>query len=226
MNFPDQLLPSALLWVSGALALLVLAFAIRTAPWRGLHKQDLLNVWMGMCVGVMVLWSIKTGIKPGLNFHLLGATLLTLMFGARLALVGLAVALLGVTLAGMSGWSSLGVNLLLTGVLPVTFSYLLYAVVDRKLPNHLFVYIFVNAFIGAGLAIALSGLAATLLLALSGVYSSAYLVDNYLPYFILMGWSEAMMTGMLVTLLTAFRPQWLATFSDERYLRRRPDRDE
>lgn len=219
MNFPDLLLPPPLIWTANAAALLLLALAAWTAPWKRLVRQDMLNVWLGMCVGLMLLWSIKTGIKPGLNFHLLGATLLVLMFGLRLAIVALGVVLTGVTIAGMAGWSALGVNWLLTGVLPAGFSYLLYMTVDRKLPNHLFVYIFVNAFIGGGAAVVMTGIASSLLLVVSGTYAGHYLVEHYLPYFLLMGWSEAMVTGMTVTLMTAFRPAWLVTFSDARYLK-------
>jgi uncharacterized membrane protein len=218
MNFPDQLLPGSVLWAGNLLALLLAGAVIRTAPWKRLAEQPMLNLWLGVCAGLMGLWSIRTGIKPGLNFHLLGATLLTLMFGARLAMAGMAVVLAGITLYGMAGWSALGVNWLLCGVLPAAMSYLLYAIVERRLPNHLFVYIFVNAFLGAGVVIFLTGSAATLLLALSGTYPGAYLSQNYLLYFILMGWSEAMLTGMAVTLMAAYRPHWLCTFSDGRYL--------
>lgn len=224
MNFPDHLLPDVLVWICNGIALAWLVFAARTAPWKRLIREDVLNVWFGVCVGLMLVWSIKTGIKPGLNFHLLGATLITLMFGARLAMLALAVVLVGVTLAGSAGWSSLGVNWLLTAVLPVSLSYLLYATVDRKLPNHLFVYIFVNAFIGAGVVIVLTGASSSLMLALSDTYAGQYLTQHYLPYYFLMGWSEAMLTGMAVTLMTAFRPAWLATFDDARYLKTRTTR--
>jgi uncharacterized membrane protein len=224
MDFPDQLLPASVVWATNMLAWALLIYAAWSAPWRRLIRAEMLNVWLGMCVGLMLLWSIRIGIRPGLNFHLLGATLLTLMFGARLAIVCLAVVVVSITLAGAAGWSALGANWLLTDVLPVTLSYLLYATVDRKLPNHLFVYIFVNAFIGAGLAVFLIGLVTTLLLVLCGVYASDYLFEYYLPYFILMGWSEAMLTGMAVTLMTAFRPAWLSTFSDVRYLKTKPTR--
>lgn len=224
MNFPDHLLPDSILWVGNALAFILMVLAAWTAPWKQLVRQELLNVWLAACVGLMLLWSIKTGVRPGLNFHLLGATVLTLMFGARLAMMGLAVVVVGVTLAGAAGWGSLGVNWLLTGVFPATLSYLLYATVDRKLPNHLFVYIFVNAFIGGGLVVVLMGLVATLLLVSSEVYSGPYLTQNYLPYYILMGWSEAMLSGMAITLMTAFRPTWLSTFSDVRYLKTKSNR--
>ena len=119
MNFPDQLLPAVLVWTCNVLALLLLAPVAWSAPWRRLVGQDTFNLWLGMCVGLLLLWSIKAGIRPGLDFHLLGAMLLTLMFGARLAMLALAVVLLGVTLAGAAGWSSLGLNWLLTGALLV-----------------------------------------------------------------------------------------------------------
>jgi len=219
MNFPDSLLPPAILWPANLLAALLLYHCIRRAPWRILGKEGLQHLWLASCAGLMAMWSIKTGIKPGLNFHMLGGTLLTLMFGPRLAIMALAAVLLGVTLAGAGGWHSLGLNLLMMGSLPVLFSYALYSQAHHKLPRHVFVYIFVDAFVTAGLSIVLLGMADTLLLALAGAYSLEYLGDNYLPYFILMGWSEAMLTGMAVALMVAYRPEWLATFNDKLYIK-------
>jgi len=34
----------------------------------------------------------------------------------------------------------------------------------------------------------------------------------------LMAWGDAFITGMLVAVFVAFAPQWLATWSDARYL--------
>lgn len=221
MNFPDYLLPPAWLWPGWGLFALGFFWAIRTAPWRRLKDASPLNVWLGACVVLMALWSIKTGIKPGLNFHLLGATALTLMFGPQLALLGISIILTAVTLAGMSGWQGYGWNALVMGALPVAVSYGIYWLADRKLPNHLFVYIFLNAFLGGALAMAATGLGGTLLLQLSGVYPAAYLYTDYLPYFILMAWSEAVTTGMAITLMVVYQPQWVDTFDDTRYLKRR-----
>lgn len=219
MNFPDGLLPPSWQWLAHLLFVAVLGGAVYRAPWRRLRDNDQLHLFLGLCVALMLLWSIKTGIKPGLNFHLLGATVFTLMFGPWLAIVGLGVVLLGVTFYGLSGWGSFSVNGLLMGVLPVTASYIVYRLVDSRLPNHFFVYIFLNAFIGAAIAMALTGLAATGLLALAGAYTADYLSSNYLPYFLLMGWSEALLSGMMLTLLVVYRPQWVATFDDARYIR-------
>jgi uncharacterized membrane protein len=33
-----------------------------------------------------------------------------------------------------------------------------------------------------------------------------------------MAWSEAFATGMLITLMVVYRPAWVATFDDRRYL--------
>lgn len=219
MNFPDLLLPSGWYWTGSALLVPLLVWALRTAPWRRLKDASQLNLWLGTCVVLMALWSIKTGIKPGLNFHLLGATAMTLMFGPQLAILGIIIVLTAVTLAGMSGWQGYGWNALIMGAVPVAVSYGMYWLADRKLPNHLFVYIFLNAFFGAALAMAATGLGATLLLLWSGAYPAAYLFHDYLPYFILMAWSEAVSTGMAITMMVVYTPQWVGTFDDARYLR-------
>ncbi len=220
MNLPDNLLPSSWSWFAYILFGLVLGRAIYLAPWRRLKDNETMHLWLGTCVVLMLVWGfLKTGVKPGLNFHILGATLFTLMFGPCLAIVGLSVVLLGVSFFGFSGWESFSVNGLLMCGLPVAVSYSIYRLADSKLPNHFFIYIFVNAFIGGALAMASVGLAVTGLLALAGAYSVDYLTTNYLPYYLLMGWSEAVLSGMLATLLVVYRPQWVSTFDDARYIR-------
>lgn len=222
MNIPDHLLPSAWYWLSHIVAIGLLALAWRRASFTSLKENWRLNLLLGACVTLMVLWSIKTGVKPGLNFHVLGATALTLMFGWPLALFALAVVVLGVTLAGVadgvSAWQALSINFLLMAVVPVAVSHGIFRFVDRRLPNHFMIYVFLCGFFGAALAMAATGFSATLVLALSGTYALDYLTSQYLPYFILMGWSEAILTGMAVTLMAVYRPAWVCTFDDVRYL--------
>lgn len=219
MNLPDHLIPLGWQWANNALALALLAYAVLKAPWRHLAAPNLQHVFLGSIVVLMVIWSVKAGIRPGLNIHLLGATVLCLMFRWQLALVALAVVIVAVTAFGMAGWLALGTNFLLMAAIPVLFSYNLFRLVDSKLPNHLIIYIFGCGFLCAGLTISLCGLTAVLALSGMQAYPGDYLFSNYLPYFILIAWSEALLTGMAVTLMTAFRPQWLLTFSDQRYLK-------
>ncbi len=218
MNLPDHLLPEAWYWSGHALFAVVLGWALLTAPWHRFKDNLQQHVWLGACVGLMVLWSIKTGIRPGLNFHLLGATLLALMFRAQLAIVAAAIVTVAVTLSADGGWQSFSINALTMGVLPILLSYGLFRLIDKTLPNHLFIYIFLNAFLGAAITMAATGLVSTLTLVLSGAYTLDYLKAHYLPYYILMGWSEGISTGMAITLMVVYRPEWVATFDEGRYL--------
>ncbi len=219
MNIVSDLIPDALaiaLWLIFGLAAL---WHVRHCRWHMLKDRDNLNVFLGASVAVLALWLIRTGIKPGLNFHLLGATALTLMFRPAFAL--LALALVTALLALWDGqYKAYPANLMLMGGVPVLVSWGIYRLVDSRLPNHMFIYIFLNAFFGAAAAVSAVGLASTAFAAAIGAYSMEYLLREYLPYYLLMAWSEAFVTGMVVTLLVVYRPQWVATFDDRRYLNR------
>ncbi|NCA23687.1 MAG: hypothetical protein EBS91_03525 [Betaproteobacteria bacterium] len=47
------------------------------------------------------------------------------------------------------------------------------------------------------------------------------LTDDYLPFFLLLGWSEAFTAGALLTLMVVWQPGWVERFDDAVYLRRR-----
>ncbi len=220
MNLISDHIPAELAVVLWLALLLGAAWQVRNCPWHMLRDRDNLNVFLGATVTILALWLIRAGIKPGLNFHLLGATALTLMFRPSHALLSLALVTAAVTLWD-GEYKAYPANLLIMGVVPVLVSWSIYRVVDRRLPNHLFVYIFLNAFFGAALAAAAVGLASTGLAAALGAYRPDYLLREYLPYYLLMAWSEALLTGMVVTLLVVYKPEWVATFDDRRYLHRK-----
>jgi uncharacterized membrane protein len=219
VNFPDALLPPAWYWLGWILFVPWLVIAAYRAPWRRLSDPVLLNAWLGTIVCLTLLWQITAGIQPGLNFHFLGATLFTLMAGPRLALAGLALVLAAVTLWSGSGWQSFGLNGLTMAAIPVALSYALYRLIESRLPNNFFVYVFLTAFAGAAVAVAAVGIATTSLLAGAGAYPSGQLFELYLPYYLLLAWSEALFTGMTITLFVVYKPEWVATFDDGRYLR-------
>jgi uncharacterized membrane protein len=218
MNFPNGLFPAGWMW--GALVVLVPTFiwAVLTAPWRRLADARQLHGWAGAIVVLMLMWSISAGVKPGLNLHILGATALTLMFGRQLAMIGLALVLAAVTFNGGAGWQPYALNALVLAVLPVFLAYGILRLMERLLPAHMFVYIFVAAFFGAAVAVVLTGLAAMGLLYAAGVYPLAMLLSDYFPYYILLGFAEAWMNGAAITLLVVYFPHWVATFDDRRYL--------
>lgn len=219
MDLPNGLLSSAWTLTAWALLLPVFAYAVRRAPWRRLVDSSQLNAWLGMIVVLMLFWSLKAGVKPGLSLHLLGATVFTLAFGPWLAFLGLCAVLAAVTLNGGAGWQSFAANALLMAGVAVTVSHLALRASERYLPRHLFVYLFVCGFFASGLAVSCVGLTAGLLLALAGVYEVQYLAGEYLPYFLLLGFAEAWLSGMVLTLFVIYRPDWVSTFDDKRYLR-------
>lgn len=205
-------------WAAWIVWLLFFAHSLLRAPWGRLKDSELFNVWLGMIVLLTLVWSLKAGVKPGLNFHLLGATVFTLCFGPHLAFVGLSLVTLGVTLNGAAGPFAYAANALLLAGLSVALSQFFFRVLSAALPRHFFVYIFVNGFLGAALTIVGVGFAATVLLAMVGAYEWGYLISEYFPYFVLLAFAEAWLSGMMMTLFVVYRPQWVVSFDDSRYL--------
>jgi uncharacterized membrane protein len=218
MDLPAGLLPQPWIWLGHALYLPVLALALRRVPWERVRHGETLNVFLGTWVGLIALWCLRAGISPGLSFHVLGATLLTLMFGWPLAVVGSGLVLLALTLNGASGWETFSWNALLMGVIPATLSQGMLRLAEKRLPLNFFVYVLIDAFLAAGLAMGATTLSASVLLGLSGAYPFARLGPEYLAYLPLMVFPEAMVTGLLMTMLVGFRPQWVSSFDDARYL--------
>ncbi|WP_374682022.1 energy-coupling factor ABC transporter permease [Accumulibacter sp.] len=221
MNLPDGLLGSSWILLSWLLFVWVALVAVRRAPWRVLADSARLNAFLATIVALVVLWHLQAGVRPGLSLHLLGATVFTLCFGWALAFIGLCLVLVGVGLNGFSGWQSFAVNALLMAGVGVAVSHVLHRLVDRLLPRHIFVYIFCKGFFASALALIAVGLSACALLVLSGTYAADYLAGEYLPYFLLLGFSEAWLSGMMATLFAVFRPELLADFDDAQFLGRK-----
>ncbi len=218
MNLSDILLGEGWYWAAWAVWLPLFARSLLRAPWALLRESEQLNVWLGMIVLLTLLWSLKAGVKPGLSLHLLGATVFTLSFGPHLAFVGLSLVVLGITLNGAAGYFSFAINALLMAGVGVTISQAVHRLVLSFLPRHFFIYVFINGFLGAFLAVFGVGITATCLLAMAGAYEWDYLVSEYLSYLILIGFSEAWLSGMLITLFVIYRPGWVVTFDDSIYL--------
>ncbi len=175
------------------------------------------NVWLGCVVVLLLLWSMKAGVKPGLDLHLTGIMVMTLVFRERLAFIGLNLVLLGLTLNGALAWESFALNALMTGAWGVLLAGRISWVVDRYFPRHFFVFVFLKAFFGAALVVIGLGVGAASVYALAGTYDGTYLLEEYLPYFLLLGFSEAWLSGMTTTLMLVYRPEWVASFDPSIY---------
>jgi len=190
-----------------------------SGDWRALGESSRLNLFLAAAVAVLALWQIKTGVKPGLSFHLYGIAVLTMMFGFWRAVFAGVLVLVVNAAFGKGAWGALGFDTLLTVALPAAVSWSLYRVLDRWLPNHFFIYVLGNGFAGAWLSAVAIGLATTGVMVISGAYSLDYLLAHYTPYAtLLVSWGEAFMSGMVITVMAVYKPHWLETFDDARYI--------
>ena len=110
-----------------------------------------------------------------------------------------------------------------SGVIPIAVSWAIFRFADRYLPNHFFIYIFINAFFGSALAVLIALLALVAVLTANlgpvDITSAGIFPSDYLPFLPLIMLPEATLNGFIMTGLAALRPEWVATFDDDRYLR-------
>ena len=219
MEIIEELFSLRLQWLIGIFYLSLLAYGIWKADWQRLRDHEQLHVFLGSCVVLMLLWSVKTPVIGGLSFHLLGVTTVTLLFGWPLAILCSSIALVGVTLNAGNGWGAFFINAMMLSVIPVTLTWLSLLLARAWLPKNFFVYVLFNGFMTAGLVVLASGYLAAWLLVMSGNYSLLQLKQSLLPFFPLMFIPEAVINGWLVTILVLYKPDWVGSFQDEFYLK-------
>ena len=196
------------------LCLAALALALALQPWRGLGAGGPPWPWLAWWVALPLSWSADSLAGIPIVQPLSGAALLVLMAGWPLAVLALLpVAGLLWALGGMGGAEALH-RLVWLGLLPATLALVLGAGVRRWLPGHLFIYIMGRGFFVTWIAAAGAG---ALALAVTATPVGTSLDDLLLARFLTAS-GEAFLTGMLTAIFVAFRPQWLATYSDRLYL--------
>jgi len=219
LHIPVALIPVSILWVANILFIGILLYAIKKIEFKKLlNNEPSQHVYFGAMVMLLLIWGLKAGISPGLGFHHLGATLFTLMFGWPLALFGLTVVLVASILVQHNEWLSIGVNGCLSIMVPVLTSYLILKLTQKYLPDNFFIYIFIVAFFGAGVAVAFSRFSAIILLSLVNAYPDTKLIEESLLYTPLFMFPEMFVTGMLISIFVVYKPDWVTTFDDDRYI--------
>lgn len=202
------------LWPEALLTTLACGVAASMAPWRGLGRSPVQNPWLAMLVLLPLLWSAKSALPGGPVLQLSGAALMVLMLGWPLTVLTL------LPVAAAAAWvSQVGPTdalrwLVWNGLAPATLALVLGLGTRRWLPQHLFVYILARGFAATALAMTLAGALEVWRHPLPvGTDASSLLLAHWL-----IGWGEAFATGALTAIFVAFRPQWLRSYSDQRYL--------
>lgn len=211
----DGQVAALLLW------LVLLAFSLNGPLLRTLHANPLYqHLCLGSAIALIPLWVLRAGLHEGLEIHFLGLTALTLLLGWRLALLAPSLTLLILGCFGVTDLADFGWQALLGIALPVATSWMLFLASWAWLPRHLFVYLFVAAFLGGALAISVKVIASAFWMGLDGRYGWQTISSDYLSIWPLLLFPEALLNGMAMTLLAVYRPHWVNTFFDREYLGR------
>ena len=205
--------------VAAALGGLALAVALYSAPWRvWLSDSERQWVWFGSMALLVVVWSMKAGITPGLSVRFLLVTALTLMHGWQLAIAAGALVLVVLSVVGIADWHLYGANLLCMAVVPALFTAWFHELVHARLPHNYFIYFFVTTFLGAAFAFNLAGLVRVALLAASGTLDAAHAGPEYFAILPFMSFGEAVVNGTIIGMAVVYRPKWVMSFDDRLYL--------
>ena len=203
--------------LSPALVALALAIALAFKPWRLLGQGRLASPLLAALVITPWLWALPWLHRMPLQLQLSGACLIGLALGWPLAVPVLCVVALTTGVLASLSWQQQADLALWLGVVPVTLSFLLGMALRRWVWKHVFVYILGRAFLGTALCMFIAGALAQ---RMGHGLNAAIEPDLAMVARWLMAWGDAVLTGMLAAICVAFRPQWLATWSDQLYLRR------
>jgi uncharacterized membrane protein len=197
-----------------AVVMVVVALAAALRPWRAVPADGPPWPWLAWAATMPLLWGADQVARIPILQPLSGACLLVLLAGWPLAMLALVPVALITALAGNLGWSEGMSRLLWLGIAPGTLAMLLGLGVRRWMAHHLFVYILGRGFFVSVLAFSAAGaLALSLHGAPAGTSGEDLMVGRWLA-----AWGDAFLTGMFAAIFVAFRPQWLATYSDQLYL--------
>jgi len=200
------------------LALLILLPALWLRPWRLLgsrvHPSGLQTPLLATLAVLPLLWALPYWHAMPLQLQWSGACLVTLCLGWPLAVPVLTlVAALTWAITPATGAQALAL-LLWQGLVPATLALGLGALLRRFLPHHPLVYTLGRAFFGTLLSLFTANL-----LALWAGHTLPNVGDelSWIALW-LMAWGDAITTGMMAAIFVAYRPEWLATWSDPLYL--------
>ena len=216
--------------LEACLIAVALAMSLWLRPWRMLSRQALGNdgpsepsplvtPLLATLVVLPWLWALPTLHRMPLQLQWSGACLVVLMLGWPLAIPALAaVGGIAAVLSPSLDWADAVGTIAWQGVVPASLALALGAVIRRLIGTQPFVYVLGRAFLGTAVCLFLANVLGQWSgHSLPGVEGDLSLVARWL-----MAWGDAFVTGMLTAIFVAFKPEWLATWSDRLYLRK-PD---
>jgi len=200
--------------------LAVLAATWPFLPWRRIADTEAATVFVVVVVVLVAMRFAAVTLQPGLSLHFLGAAIAVLMFGWSFGIVALALATAVTALLGGDVWLGAPQEFLLGAALPAAAVWALFLASRRWWGRNPFVYFLAVAFGGGALSIVVAQGGKALAMWLGADVSAEIIVMNYLATMPAMMFSEGFLAGGTMTILSMYRPRWVATFDDAFYLQR------
>ncbi|EMK6932644.1 energy-coupling factor ABC transporter permease [Vibrio alginolyticus] len=165
-----------------------------------------------------ILWAAQAGVKEGLQIHFLALTTLTMMYGWRMAFLLSIPAMLVNHLLHDVSLLLLPTSLVLSALIPIFISYLVFLLSYHYLPRNIFVFIFVAGFFNGAITGSLHLIINSFYHLSVGHYDWETIQHNYFVFVPLLAFPEGLLNGMALAVLTVFKPEWLRVFSDRDYI--------
>lgn len=220
MNFTAE--GFSLVWlVTGMVFFAVsILWGLLKAPWSKLiSDSESQHVFVGVVMILILAWLGEASIKPGMGYHVLLLTTVTLMFGPQFAVLAGTLALVAVAVMTEGDWWALGLSGSVVVILPIMLVWALTLLSYKYLEKGFFVFVLFNGFFVAALSTIVVLFTSAAVMYYSGVYDFESLNYNFFPYIPMMVFPEAFMNGMLVITLVMMKPEWVACFDDDIYLK-------
>lgn len=199
-----------------ALLMSALLTAMLMRPWRLMQGATRLTPILAALTLIPWLWAMPSLHKMPLQLQGSGACLLVLMLGWPLAVPVLCVVGVIAALISPMPWETALDMTVWLGVVPATLALGMGWAVRRWIGLHLFVYILGRAFLGTAVCVFVAGVLAQFTgHNMPGIDDNLSLVAHWL-----VAWGDAFLTGLFTAILVAFKPEWLATWSDRLYLKK------
>ena len=211
-------------WTFALVCAALLFEAARRARWNAPVPEHL--VWAIATAAVLLGHRMTVTLPSGLQLHYLGSAFLALLLGYPRAILSM-----GAVLAIDAAWlqpdatgadpSSWGLRMLLSGALPVWIMWTIVSATRRWLPHNPFVFLLGCGLLGLLVSYVVQLAASALAILVFAPSVPRGLIDDFVPYALLLASGEAWLEGMLVTVLVVYVPGSVRLFDEDFYLKRR-----
>lgn len=200
------------------MALAIIGLAVKHLPTAELSSSRQLQHRVGFALFAMVLlWTLEASLNREVSFHFFLASTLHLVFGWHLAMLIIATTLALLTLFNLHSIWGYGLNLLISGFVPVLVTFCVWRWTERTQKLNPFVFILLIAFGGGVLSVLVSMLVVSLMLLTVTSLSLESIVSDYWAFIPLLALPEGVINGMLIAGLIVFRPEWVRLYDEKKY---------